>query len=69
LHRDVTALVGTRLASDRRGLFETIRSLAYERAGRPQPVPLEPSAAAAVPFLDEPWYCCAEPNPDDIRLV
>jgi radical SAM superfamily enzyme YgiQ (UPF0313 family) len=69
LHRDITALVGTRLAANRRGLFETIRSLACERAGRPQPVPLDTSAAEAVPFLDEPWYCCAEPNPDDIRLI
>jgi radical SAM superfamily enzyme YgiQ (UPF0313 family) len=69
LHRDITALVGTRLASDRRGMFEMIRALACDRAGRPQPAPLAPSAAGAVPFLDEPWYCCAEPNPDDIRLI
>ena len=69
LHHDITALVGTRLASDRRGLFEMIRALACDRAGRPQPAPLGASAAGAVPFLDEPWYCCAEPNPDDIRLI
>ena len=23
----------------------------------------------AVPYLDEPWYCCAEPNPEQLTLV
>jgi radical SAM superfamily enzyme YgiQ (UPF0313 family) len=68
LHRDVTALVGTRLTSDRRAIFDEIRKLACERAGWPQPEPLA-QASSAVPYLNEPWYCCAEPNPDDVRLI
>ena len=69
LHRDVTALVGTRLTSDRRAIFDDIRALARERAGLPPPAPAARRAAASVPFLNEPWYCCAEPNPDEVRLI
>jgi hypothetical protein len=68
LHRDVTAIVGTRLSSDRRAIFDEISRLAHERAGLP-PAPPIGAGAAAVPYLNEPWYCCAEPNPDDVRLI
>jgi radical SAM family protein len=69
LHRDVTSLVGTRLASDRRVLFDEIRALAHERAGRLPPLPTSAGGATPVPYLNEPWYCCAEPNPGDARIV
>jgi radical SAM family protein len=68
LHRGVTALVGTRLTSDRWAVFDEIRSLAFERAGRGRPEPVA-RASSAVPYLNEPWYCCAEPNPDEVRLI
>ena len=68
LHRDVTALVGTRLTSDRRTIVNEIRTLARERAGLPSPEPVA-GGSSAVPYLNEPWYCCAEPNPDDVRLI
>ena len=68
LHRDVMAIITGSVKSNRRAIFHQIRRLAHERAERPQPDP--PAAGIrAVPYLDEPWYCCAEPNPDDIRLV
>jgi radical SAM superfamily enzyme YgiQ (UPF0313 family) len=69
LHRDITALVGTRINSDRRLVFDEIHRLAAARAGGPAPPPSIASAGGAVPFLNEPWYCCAEPNPDDMRVV
>ena len=69
LHRDVTSLVGTRLASDRRALFDEISALAHERAGLPPPLLTPAGDGAAVPYLNEPWYCCAEPNPEDMRIV
>lgn len=68
LHRNVTALVGTRLTSDRRAIVDGIRTLARERAGLPHPEPVA-RGSSAVPYLNEPWYCCAEPNPDDVRLI
>jgi radical SAM superfamily enzyme YgiQ (UPF0313 family) len=71
LHREVASLVGVRVASDRRALFEEVRALAYDRAGLARAVePAAPApAGAAVPYLDEPWYCCAEPNPDQMRVI
>jgi hypothetical protein len=69
LQSDVAALVGRRLTSDRRQAFDAISTLAHECAGTPRPVPLGAGVAKPVPFLDEPWYCCAEPNPEQLTLV
>jgi radical SAM superfamily enzyme YgiQ (UPF0313 family) len=69
LHRDVASIVGTRLASDRRVVFQEIHQTAYERTGREPPMPLPDRGRTVVPYLNEPWYCCAEPQADDLRLV
>jgi hypothetical protein len=71
LHREIASLVGVRAAGDRRALFEEIAALAHQRAGIPDPVGLRgvPGERAAVPYLSEPWYCCAEPNPEQLTLV
>jgi radical SAM superfamily enzyme YgiQ (UPF0313 family) len=68
LQRDVIAMVASRPASDRRTVFEEIRVLAWKRAGM-LPGPRLGDSTKRVPFLDEPWYCCAEPNPDDLRII
>jgi hypothetical protein len=59
LQRDVTALVGMRLTTDRRALFDEIAVLAHSRAGVPVPAfdPRPARARATVPYLNEPWYC------------
>jgi len=59
LQRDVTALVGMRLTTDRRALFSEIAALAHARAGVPAPAfDSRPARArATVPYLNEPWYC------------
>jgi hypothetical protein len=59
LQADVMALVGVRLTSDRRLLFEQVKTLARERAGLP-PAAADTHPARArstVPYLNEPWYC------------
>jgi hypothetical protein len=68
LHHEVSTLVGRRLVSDRRDTFGAIHALAHQRAGREVPA-LRLSPPHAVPHLDEPWYCCAEPNPEQLTLV
>ncbi len=68
LQADVSSLVGRRLTSHRRELFQAIAELAFERAGRPAPSLVE-APARDVPQFDEPWYCCAEPNPEQLTLV
>lgn len=57
LQREVAELVGVRLTSDRRQVFDEISELAYRRAGLAR-VALKPARdRATVPYLDEPWYC------------
>ena len=71
LHADVSALVGARLTSDRREVFEDISALSHARAGlvRPPTSPLDRAIPRPqVPYLSEPWYCCAEPNPEQLHL-
>jgi len=59
LHREITAIVGTRLTADRRAVFDQIRALAHERAGHAGVAEQSRPARdrATVPYLNEPWYC------------
>lgn len=69
LHKDVTAIVGSRLTADRAAVFNEISDHAHQRAGIVRAVTSSPDTPARVPFMSEPWYCCAEPNPDQLRIV
>jgi radical SAM superfamily enzyme YgiQ (UPF0313 family) len=69
LHEEVTALGGSRLTAERRQLFDAISDLAHARAGIARPRVDAVPARAAIPLLSEPWYCCAEPNPEQVTLV
>jgi Radical SAM superfamily len=71
LQRDITLIVGGSVARNRVAVFSEISSLAHLRAGRRYDARrVDPSQYhQAVPYMTEPWYCCAEPNPDDIRIV
>jgi len=69
LHHDVTALVGVRLTGSRPDVFDEISALAHARAGRQRPSVSRRRASVTVPYSTEPWYCCAEPNPSQVRLV
>jgi radical SAM superfamily enzyme YgiQ (UPF0313 family) len=50
--------------------FERIWNAAHAAAGIAAP-PLAPPSAASrpVPFLSEPWYCCAEPTQDQLVSI
>jgi radical SAM superfamily enzyme YgiQ (UPF0313 family) len=69
LQNEVSAVVGRRLMSDRQEVFEAIDALAHSRAGVARPAAAVSQTRAGMPFLDEPWYCCAEPNPEQLTLV
>lgn len=45
--------------------FEAIWRAAHKAAGLRAPE-IKTSASSAVPFLSEPWYCCAEPTKDQL---
>jgi len=54
---------GDSLKLSRSEIFSHIRRAAQAAAGNPAPNGAMHSAwkSAPVPYLDEPWYCCAEP--------
>lgn len=68
LQRDVASIVGASPTAERRTVFHEVRKLAHERAGLSHPVSA-PTVSDPVPFINEPWYCCAEPNVEPVRLV
>ncbi len=60
-------------AADRQKLsrfaaFQQIWRAAHQAAGL-QPAPLAAPTASNVPFLSEPWYCCAEPTKDQLVSI
>ena len=59
LQQSVSTLVGQRLNASRREMFEEIWSLAHAAVGRTPAPRLDPGILprAAVPYLNEPWYC------------
>ena len=69
LQREIAGLVGVRIGVDRRAMFDEIAALAYVRAGRPPRIAPSRHDRSLVPQLSEPWYCCAEPNPEHLTLL
>jgi hypothetical protein len=69
LHAEVNTMVGSQLDADRFEVFDRISALAHERAGLDKPLRRGNPVRQRVPSIDEPWYCCAEPNPEQLRLV
>jgi len=69
LQADIAAIVGRRLTTDRREAFAAISALAHDRAGLPPAAQMSSEVSKPVPYMDEPWYCCAEPNPEQLTLV
>jgi radical SAM superfamily enzyme YgiQ (UPF0313 family) len=48
--------------------FESIWNAAHAAAGLPVPK-LNVTAQTQIPFLSEPWYCCAEPTRDQLISI
>jgi hypothetical protein len=69
LQRDIAALVGVRVGTDRPAVFDEISVQAHARAGLARRAARPPISRTRVPYLSEPWYCCAEPNPEEVMLV
>jgi hypothetical protein len=71
LQRDIALIVGGSVTRNRLEVFSEISALVHQRAGRRRDARrVDPSRYhQAVPYMTEPWYCCAEPNPDDVRIV
>lgn len=59
LHQTIAAVVGRSLTSGRREVFARIWDAAHRHAGLAPPLRDAPSLLprAAIPYLNEPWYC------------
>jgi radical SAM superfamily enzyme YgiQ (UPF0313 family) len=53
----------------RSATFERIWNAAHTTAGITAPPLVPPASHASVPFLSEPWYCCAEPTRDQLVSI
>jgi radical SAM superfamily enzyme YgiQ (UPF0313 family) len=73
LCREISELVqrGEKLKLSRTQIFSHIRRAARALAGLGMTAGMPPSQSKGtpVPFLDEPWYCCAEPMNDQFISV
>jgi hypothetical protein len=65
LHLAVTAAAAAHGKGNRHAAFDAIRALARAHAGRPPAGPARRSTIN-VAHLTEPWYCCAEPGPEQM---
>jgi radical SAM superfamily enzyme YgiQ (UPF0313 family) len=64
---DTLAAQALRIAAShgsRREIFGYLWNLVNER-----PLPTDPSPRAAIPHMDEPWFCCAEPTEEQVAHV
>ncbi len=59
---------GDRKKESRPEVFERIWKAAHAEAGIEAPV-ISVHTGTAVPFLSEPWYCCAEPTRDQFVSI
>ncbi len=58
LQQQIEGLVGTRLSAPRHEVFGRVWQLAHEAAGRVPPPRVDGALPrAAIPYLNEPWYC------------
>jgi radical SAM superfamily enzyme YgiQ (UPF0313 family) len=65
---DIQLLIQTeeRRKSSRRAIFARIWELAHDR---PLPAGFHLGSSGAVPYMSEPWYCCAEPTSEQLAQV
>ena len=73
LYREATALVWESHANGaaRREIFQAFWSLAHSALGRSEHLPESffSPAGPPVPYITEPWYCCAEPTEDQYAVA
>jgi hypothetical protein len=55
-----------RRKSSRRAIFGRIWKLAHDR---PLPAGFHLGSSGMVPYLSEPWYCCAEPTSEQLAQI
>ena len=62
----IAASHGSQSGRSRREIFGYLWNLVNDR---PLPADFDPSPRAAIPHMDEPWFCCAEPTEEQVAHV
>jgi hypothetical protein len=68
LQARVMALVSADMTAPRGELFDAIAAMARDVLGAAPAAPVA-RAALPVPTVTEPWYCCAEPTPQQLGAI
>jgi radical SAM superfamily enzyme YgiQ (UPF0313 family) len=68
LQAHLMALAGSHAAAPRGVLFDAIHAVTRETMGLP-PAATVHAADTPVPMVSEPWYCCAEPTPQQLGSI
>ena len=59
--------LGVSKGFSRREIFENVWNLAHDTINKLAPaLPPEPVGSTHLPTMSEPWYCCAEPNDEQV---
>jgi radical SAM superfamily enzyme YgiQ (UPF0313 family) len=66
---DVLAAQALRIAASRGSRREVFGCLWNLVGNRPLPEDFYLSSHAAIPYMDEPWFCCAEPTEEQVAHV
>jgi hypothetical protein len=66
---DTLAAQALRIAASRGSRREIFGCLWNLVADRPLPEDFYLSSPAAIPYMDEPWFCCAEPTEEQVAHV
>ncbi len=72
LYRSVQDAIreGIKKGESRQTIFDRLLAVAAKASGAAIAAPaLAPSLRPAIPYLTEPWYCCAEPTSDELAAV
>ncbi len=69
LQRDLEALAGARLNAPREEMFAAVAAHLHRTSGLSVPSRAPRATGELVPFLNEPWYCCAEPSAEQANLI
>jgi radical SAM superfamily enzyme YgiQ (UPF0313 family) len=69
LQQELEALAGSRLNAPREEMFKLVGERLQAASGLKAPVRARATSSVPVPYLNEPWYCCAEPNTEQVQLI
>jgi radical SAM superfamily enzyme YgiQ (UPF0313 family) len=69
LQHELETLAGARLNAPREEMFAAVAARVRDASGIDVPSRVPRAGGDAVPYLNEPWYCCAEPSAEQVHLI